>query len=109
MFTIQQLTEYFQEDVTVALSVEERDANIPYVIGIDHQETEAIARIEYDSSATGIEKYRKFNDAELAKILQRTNKLEHIPGKIIFKIPLSQEDYTAFVEQYNIDVDTFIF
>lgn len=96
-----------QEDVTLVLSEEDK-SGITYAIAVDNLEKELLAKVEYDrSSMESIGKYREFNNRELDKVLQDMDTFDSIPLKITFSSPLSQEDFTEFVKQYEVDVDSY--
>lgn len=98
-----------QEDGTLVLAVENEHTGVSYLIGVDNLANEVNGRIEYDSSTvTGIEQYRAFNNQELAKILQDVDSMAGIPTKITFNSPLSQEELTEFVQQYEIEVESYL-
>lgn len=97
-----------QEDATIVLSAEDKPSGVSYLIGVDNQANEVIGQIDYDSTVTGIEQYRAFNNRELAKILESESATPVIPVKITFSLPLSQIEFTRFVEQYEIAVENYI-
>jgi len=97
-----------QEDGVIALSVEDEQSGVSYLIGVDNLENEVIARVEYDhSTMAGLDKYRAFNNRELAKILQNAEPMDSIPLKITFNSPQSQKEFTDFVKQHEIDVESY--
>lgn len=94
-----------QEDGTLVLAVEDKNSGVSYVIGVDNLHNEVNGMIEYNQdSVASIEKYREFNNQELAKILQDANATDSIPARITFSKPLDQAEFTKFVSQYEIDV-----
>jgi hypothetical protein len=98
-----------QEDGTLVLSVVDENSGVSYVIGVDNLNNEVNGMIEYDrTSVAGIEKYRAFNDQELAKILQNVDAMKSIPVNITFNTPLDQTNFTEFVKQYEISVKSYI-
>lgn len=97
-----------QEDITLVLSETDNKSGVTYAIAVDNLEKELLARVEYDlSSMEGIGRYQAFNNRELGKILQNVDTLDSIPLKVTFSSPLSQDEFTAFVKQYEIDVDSY--
>ena len=97
-----------QEDVTLVLSEEDTRSGITYAVAVDNLERELLAKVEYDrSSMESIGKYQEFNNRELNKFLQDMDTSDTIPLKITFSSPLTQEDFTEFVKQYEIDVDSY--
>jgi hypothetical protein len=98
-----------QEDGTLVLSVEDETSGVLYVIGVDNLNNEVNGMIEYDqNSAPGIEKYRAFNNQELANILQNADAMDNIPVKVTFNTPLNQAEFAELVKQYGIDVKKYI-
>lgn len=97
-----------QEDATIVLAIEDKPLGVSYLIGVDNQANEVIGRVEYDRTVTGIENYRTFNNQELTQILQNTDTKDTIPVKVTFSTPLSQAEFTEFVEQFEISVENYI-
>jgi hypothetical protein len=102
------VTARVQEDITIVLSVEDDNSGIKYAVAVDNITQEALARIEYPTTIQGIEQYRNFNDQELSKILQNGDKGHPVPLKITFNSPLSEEKFTQFVKQYDIEVAHYV-
>lgn len=97
-----------QEDGTLVLSVQDEDAGVIYQIGVDHLQNELNGMVEYDhSSLDGLQKYREFNERELARILQNKPNTNNIPARITFSHPLDQAEFSQFVQQYNIETDFY--
>ncbi len=97
-----------QEDVTLVLSEEDNKSGITYAIAVDNLEKELLARVEYDiSSMESIGRYQEFNNRELTGVLQNVDGTDTVPLKITFSSPLSQKEFTEFVKQYEIDVDSY--
>lgn len=98
-----------QEDGTPLLSVRDELSGISYDIGVDNLNNELNALINYDNdSVAGIEKFREFNNHELAKIVQAADSTGSIPVRITFTSPFNQEEFTEFVKQHEIEVKNYI-
>ncbi|MEZ4517128.1 MAG: hypothetical protein R3C44_09930 [Chloroflexota bacterium] len=94
-----------QEDFILVLSTEDKASGVSYHIGIEANEV--VGQVDYDFTATGIEKYREFNDRELTNILQNKDATDPIPVRITFSKPLDQAAFTQFVDEYGIDVNFY--
>ncbi len=104
----QSVTAQPQEDVTIVLSEGDEQSGVTYAIAVDNLEKELLARVEYDtSSMESIGRYQEFNNRKLTEILQNVDGTDSIPLKITFSSPLSQKEFTEFVKQYEIDVDSY--
>jgi len=55
----------------------------------------------------GIKKYQEFNHRQLAELLRDRDNTDSIPLKITFSSPLTKEEFTKFVQQYEIDVNSY--
>jgi len=97
-----------QEDATIVLSVEDEQSGVSYLIGVDNLENEVVAMVEYDHrTMVNLDKYREFTNRELAKILQNAEPMDSIPLRITFNSPQSQKEFTDFVKQHEIDVESY--
>ena len=103
-----QVTASPQEDSTIVSLGEDKQLKVSYLIGVDNQANELIGRVEYESSITGVEQYREFNNREMEKLLANVQTMDDVPVKITFNSALDQLTFAQFVEQYEVKVDSYI-
>lgn len=97
------------QGVVSVYSASSVDGSIQYGYGIELPTRFAGGMVEYDyQTVKGINDYVLFNQQQLNRLVQAGNESGNLMVRITFNQPLSQDDFIAFVEQYNLSVRSYI-
>lgn len=85
------------------------DGRIQFGYGIELPTRSAAAMVEYDyQTIAGINEYVALNQSHLERLLEAAGEEDALAVRVTFNQPLSQEEFTAFVEQYRLTVNSYV-